>query len=71
MIEEMDEAIFLLENLDPKILQRKAFWVSASCLANTIDASEKSNPKQEKMVALAKDKKVQINYFILKALDIK
>lgn len=71
MIEEMDEAIFLLENLDPKILQRKAFWVSASCLANTIDASEKSNPKQEKMVALAKERKVQINYFILKALDIK
>lgn len=71
MMEEMDEAIFLLENLDKSILIRKAFWVSASCLANTIDAVNDKNPKQEKMEALAKEKKVQINYFISKALEIK
>ena len=71
MMEEMDEAIFLLENLDKSILIRKAFWVSASCLANTIDATNGKNPKQEKMEALAKEKKVQINYFLSKPLEIK
>ena len=71
MMEEMDEAIFLLENLDKSILIRKAFWVSASCLANTIDATNDKNPKQEKMEALAKEKKVQINYFLSKPLEIK
>lgn len=71
MMEEMDEAIFLLENLDRSILIRKAFWISASCLANTIDAVNDKNPKQEKMEALAKEKKVQINYFLSRALEIK
>ena len=72
IIEEFDEAIFILENLPIELLSGKSFWISGSCIANTTEMTQSGrNAKQDRFESLANEKKVQINYFISAPLEIK
>ena len=67
------------ENYLCKILEFREKTVLCEMIQKVESEAEPKNqivvyqalPKQEKMEALAKEKKVQINYFISKALEIK
>lgn len=72
IMEEFDEAIFILENLPIELLSGKSFWISGSCIANTAEMTQSGrNAKQDRFESLADEKKVQINYFISAPLEIK
>ena len=61
--EEIAEAIWILKNTEPKILEGKAFFVSTGPCVNGYNDLEDTAKQIDELNKLAVKKKVQINYF--------
>lgn len=61
--EEIAEAIWILKNAEPEILEGKAFFVSTGPCVNGFNDLEDTAKQIDELNKLAVKKKVQINYF--------
>lgn len=61
--EELEEAIWILNHMDDKNLEGKAFFISTGPCVNGFNDLEKTSKQIDELNNLALKKKVQINYF--------